>query len=691
MQGDIVHFILNFSADTYGFLLFILFFSTLFLNYFYLIRGFGRSQEFALDQSLAKDLLTAFLFAVAEINLSQVILSSFKINTPVSFIILNAVISIVLMMLRRMSKHGEVERNWAPPRIKTVLSDSMVRTSLFLVSLTLIYIFLVSFFFHVRGTDDFGYRVPVIFENINRGGFFIPSHSFIPSRSCDPRMAFPQAPYSIPQAYILISGNDTFLDFTNIVFLFGGFLGVWALGSSLILRKSEDLDKMEKSLFISALSLCITPVFIGQLASLYVDLAFASFFVGGFALLVGLSKLSYLLASSIAFGLLVGTKYTGLLFVPLFEVLLIMKIRQIIEGTKYWMKNFLLYFVLSNLLFFAVSSPWYIINFINFGFPLYPEPRSSSGLSIYPSALPFSFENIVKYIHILLAFFKYDNIELSYHKGFGIIFWLLGLLSSLSFLYLFFFAKRFPINRRRTAFVFLLILLPFLYMLWRTIPSIHVNARFFMWFTMLSFAVIPLFIRPKLVFFLFLLQFLTNIPKIMKAEQPLLDIRLVLKTYIKSESIDKRCNFHTLGNIYLWYNMWFRYFSIVSTFVEFIDREYSQYGGSIKISCGTLGKGRFIEGVCSSAFYGRVDDWTISSISSCVSDVREPDIIVLSGVSKEAPQKLSVDGRNYVLSFYYSERSPKHGVVHFSLFLREDLAHLSELWNTCARIFDMIK
>ncbi len=634
------------------FLIFWGFISFIILSWFLLL--FDRNSK------LSYTILKSLAFATLQLHLIDLSLSLFS---ALRFVVLaNLIVSafVILLSIRNFCKvFGAVMR-------KIIYLDRAVgRSNLFLFLLVFIfylYLAVVSYYFPVRGTDDVGYRIPVVFESIKRSGIVIPSHL------CDPRFSFPQFPYLIYKLYIIITGGERFLDFTNIYYLLILIISVYYI-STFVGSRSD------VAFFMSFVLLPVTPIVVGQVTSNYVDLAFASFFMGAVAFCLRILRdnkrtIWDALAGGIFLGGLCGTKYTGLFLLPLLETIIILS------------KNFRI-FVIFNVIATITGGFWYLLNFVNFGFPIYPIPGSPLGKMIYPNP-PELFSPPVR--HLLAFLLKYDNIDLSYHKGFGLAFWFLVLPLSLKFV----------ISRiKNKTFLLLLILtfVPLSYTFWRIIPSVHVNARFLIWALALSFpsAACEISKNRKLFYFsvlIFFLVFTTNFPKMLQTHHPNLDARVIFR--------EDKCNLKEYDKSFLRYNVWFRHSSEISTFIQFLNANLGEY---LKIKCVDED---MKEINCPFFFYGELREGKINEISSCMDEIIDPDLVVviitydihsekrgyISDFSKE--HTFSIPGFQGV--YFFTASTVRGEIIDYKIFVREELfdklRERVDFWKAnCAELF----
>lgn len=591
----------------------------------------------------SENLLSAFCFCIFQLYITNLILSILSFKKVLPFIILNIVVTSVFTPKKNLHKLLNLTLRKIREGFEDLLSPNVIAIAS-LITFFILYLLIISFFYPPIGTDDFGYRLPVVWENIRNEGFFKLN------RNCDPRMAFPQIPYTIFETYIITSGSDRFLDISNLLFLIVGANALYCI--------ARTLGATRQQAFISSSFMFITPVFIGQLKSNYVDLAFASFFLSSFSFQLKVIKqkdhdLIDMLSMSLYTGYLLGTKYTGLMFLPAFEFVTLLSRR---------------YLLLNNTVALAVAAPWYVINAINFGSPIYPSPFSELGKRIYPQG-----ENILnpsvllhRYVRVFLAFLKYDNLEISYHKGFGLFFWFISLPTFIVF------SLKNIREKRAVVFYLLNVFIPLIYLLWSTIPTIHVQGRFLMWFVALTYPFCRLILTKrnadKLMVFLFLIQFGTNFLKMRNQDQPLLHFSPI----VDSVRSNPRCTLY--DRFFLKYSIWFGYYQKAALMIQLISENHKK---PLSISCI-----HFDEGVikapesCPFTFWGPIRNRKMNNFSSCVHliDTDYADVIVITTRSgEELEQKDTLMNGRYILILSYTGNSPKLGPISYALFIRMEL------------------
>ncbi len=503
------------------------------------------------NQEASANLIKSFAFFYLQIFLTQVILGSIGILERKYFVLVNVVIITSLYLFIYLRRKDElksfIQQAKIKPKSKNKSSIKLNFEKIFILTEIIVSLFCfivvlrASYLFPPRGIDDISYHIPKIVENVIEKKFAKQSIEL------DPRFGFPFSAHFLDQAYVLIFHNLKFIDFTNFFFALLSSISVYSISYSIFKNKSGAI--------ISALFVFSIPCVIGQMGSNYVDLNFAAFFLSSVALCLAKEYL----AAGIMHGFLIGTKYTGFFLLPFLVLIARENILKFILGT-------------------AISGSFpYIYNILSFGTPFYPLPGSPEGRRIYPQPLPLDLQSLKIWIKIALAFLKYDNLELSFHKGFSFIFYFVSLPSCA----LFVLKKKIYLKLSFWA-----IAIPLLYLVWRVVPSIHVNARFMIWFVLFTLAFFPILYNNKKFLYFSFAVFLANFafipPKMVKTEWPILFNK-------KSNSCP-----NTISNILDSQKpLWYTNYEEPASFLEFVGEKYKREKKTeLKID------------ICNALFYG---------------------------------------------------------------------------------------
>jgi|GEM_PF-1204213 len=597
------------------FLLFWTFIITLSLPYF----------GFFTKKGIAYKILGALSsFYIVNIYFTQVFLSAISQLKAGKFLLLNSAILLITILAIFIKMKKEKYKDLSSPVIRFIekekkyTEEKPYAIEKFIMILgfggaifSTLSVVIASFIFPPRGIDDISYHIPKIVENV-LGKRFVSLDVDL-----DPRFAFPISGQMLSQAYVLLFKNLVFIDSTNIFFAVLSALSIYVI--------SEKLFRERISSIISSLFVFSTPIVIGQMASNYVDLAFAAFFVSSWAFSV--SK-NFFLSGAMA-GLLISTKYIGFLLLPFIAFIAKKESSEYKEKSKIAITKFLLGLLLT-------GSFFYIMNIKEFETPFYPPPWTKEGELIYPQPHPLkSPKDLLNIIHILGAFFKYDNLELSFHKGFSLIFWFITLPS---FLY-FTFRERFW---RKTEFWLLII--PLAYLLWRSIPSIHVNARFLIWFVFTTFLFFSYVGRKKFFMLWTSAVFTINLAlipfKMVKTEWPIF--------------VNKKKNScpNTISNLLdSGKPLWYENFEEPASFLEFLGEIMKKEK-----------KKNLSIGICNALFYGdKLQNKINCSSKNEQIDIKLSFLKILKG---KVVQKLEEKITGYEKIFYGND---------FEIFIRKDI------------------
>ena len=563
-------------------------------------------------------------FYIVNIYFVQVFLGTISQLTAGKFLILNIAIFLTAILISFAKMKKQKYKDLSSPVIRFIenkqiyTEEKPVAIERFMIILgfasaifSTISVVIASLIFPPRGIDDISYHIPKVVENVLEKRFISPNVDL------DPRFAFPMSGEMLSSAYVLLFKNLIFIDSTNIFFAVLSALSIYVI--------SEKLFRERVGAVISSLFVFSTPVVIGQMASNYVDLAFASFFISSWAFSV--SK-NFFLSGAIA-GLLISTKYIGFLLLPFLILIAKKESSEHEQNSKIAIAKFL-----SGLL--ITGSFFYIMNIKELGTPFYPLPWTKEGELIYPQPHQLkSPKDVLNILRILIAFFKYDNLELSFHKGFSLIFWFITLPS---FLY-FTFREKFW---RKPEFLFLLI--PLAYLLWHSIPSIHVNARFLIWFVFTTFLFFP-YVRHRKFFMLWTSSIFTInlalIPfKMAKTEWP------IFINKKKNSCPNAISNLLDSGKL-----LWYENFEEPASFLEFLGETMKkEKGKNLSI------------GICNALFYGdKLQNRINCSAKNEEIDIKLSFLKILKG---KVVSKLEDKITGYEKIFYGDD---------FAIFIRKDI------------------
>jgi hypothetical protein len=502
------------------------------------------------EQQFSANLIKSFTFFYLQIFLIQVILGLTGYLETKYFLSTNTLILILLLFFLYFKRREKVKEIFVKIKLLKSKTKSNIKPGfeeIFILSEIIASLFCIavvlraSYFFPPRGIDDILYHMPRVLENVLEKKFVkIPPE-------LHPGFGLPFSGQFLVQTYAMIFQNIKFIDFTNFFFALLSSVSVYSVSYSLF--------KNKRGAIISALFVFSIPCVIGQMGSNYVDLNFAAFFLSSVALCLN----KEFFTAGVMGGFLIGTKYIG--FFPLPFLILIAR------------KN-----IIKFLVGVSISGLFpYIYNIFLFGTPFFPPPGSPVGKGIYAPPLPLDFESLKLWLKIARAFLKYDNLELSFHKGFSFIFYFVSLPASI-----FFVLKR----KIYLNLSFWTILIPLIYMVWRVVPTIHVNARYMLWFVLFTLPFFSvLYNNRKFLYFSFAV-FLANfafIPlKMIKTEWPILFNE-------KSNSCP-----NTISNILDSQKpLWYPNYEEPASFLEFVGEKYKREKKTeLKID------------ICNALFYG---------------------------------------------------------------------------------------
>lgn len=363
----------------------------------------------ASSEIISRKILLSFVMCCAQIIMTELILGLCHNLYISSLIIANLVIAFLLLLsgyrLRKQSFLAAVKTDIdCLKQAATEAKDVYTVTLGILVLATYVWILIAAYYLPPRGIDDLVYHLPTIFD-------YIQSHEIrLLSVELRHHFAFPQNAELLFMWPTIFAGNQRMADSVNIPFVFFSILTVYSL-----LRHFEITRK--DALFASMLyALC--PVVIFQAGVNYIDIIVSLFFLLSlyFSLLFHSSrKITYLFATGISIGLMLGMKYTALLLVLPLLVL-------IVPGLFIVKKRAAIGYVA---LIVVLSSWWYLRNLVvlkdpfypyNFLGPLFGRPGGGGLLN-----------SIIANLQHWTSSYLIEDIGIgTYEGGFGLFFWGIG-------------------------------------------------------------------------------------------------------------------------------------------------------------------------------------------------------------------------------------------------------------------------
>ncbi len=213
--------------------------------------------------------------------------------------------------------------------------------------------------------------------------------------------------------------NDIIVDLTQLAFAVLGGVACYCISRRLGVNKKHALWSL--ILFI------LTPIVILQSKTTYNDVIFASLFLMSISFLLSYEKEGkkiYIILSALSFGILLGTKYLGLLYLPIYILFFILY-----YPSKKLSKKFFVIFFIILILIFSTGGYWYLRNFLEKGSIIYPMKVKILGYTIMDAPQDpmtmFSWAK-GKYVSSELEWFFYpflDGIKThggyTYETGFG--------------------------------------------------------------------------------------------------------------------------------------------------------------------------------------------------------------------------------------------------------------------------------
>ena len=325
----------------------------------------------------ARFVSTFFLF-YAQIIVTEFLLGSLSILTPLWIVCLNLCISLLIIFFvyknagtKVFSRYTNTIKASIGRLYRDVKTDRHWRWLLIVASLLLGWIILLGVLFPATDFDGNSYHLTFI-------GYAIQNHNFfdVPT-SIGWLTGYPKGGEFIQMWNVIVTRNDVLVDLVQIPFLALGVYALYVISRKLGVAKKE-------ARFVSLLYLFL-PIVLNQLKTTYIDVMLCALFFAAIAMVVKtrLGKLDLLIVG-IIFSLLISIKFTGFLFVAgLLPLLLWNLYSHRHKGRKSLLKSYIypLLIVFPPTLF---GLYWYIKNFILYGNPLYPFGLKVGGITIFP-------------------------------------------------------------------------------------------------------------------------------------------------------------------------------------------------------------------------------------------------------------------------------------------------------------------
>ncbi len=329
--------------------------------------------SFSLNRRGWKRFASTFLLFYSQIVITEFTLGLSKFLFSWSLVVLNVVLTTtILCILSR--KHGKKLlrqydanlRSWLTT-LEGVKHDKMWLMLLLLALGGVFWILCLGFLFPVTDFDGNSYHLTFI-------GYLIQNHNLYDfPTSLGWLTGYPKGGELIEAWSMLVAHADTFVDITQLPFLFLGIYGLYETATTL------GADKRHAR--FAALLYAFIPIVLNQLKTSYVDVMLCSLFTAGLAMVVHrkLNKLDLLLVG-IIFSLIVSIKSTGFLFVIVLLPLLIWNLYQVFgkEITAYLQPVLLI----ASPMIFGVY--WYVKDYVLYHTPLYPFGYKIAGITLFP-------------------------------------------------------------------------------------------------------------------------------------------------------------------------------------------------------------------------------------------------------------------------------------------------------------------
>lgn len=376
-----------------------------------------------IEHPLSETAVYAGLLFAAQIVLGELLLGVLGLLYESWLIALNLGIGLALIvwvvMRHRAGLAGLVRESTAGlvSGVRETVDWSIAVLFALLIFLT-VWLVTAAYFLPPRGVDDLVYHLPPLYE-------YVQSHriSLLPLELRD-QFAFPFNGEFLFLWPLVFFRDDTFIDAVQFVVALYGAGVIYALTRRFGVARNL-------ALFVGLLFI-FTPVVLGQAGSNYVDLTVA---VCHLTLLYAVVRyyqtgmLCHLLLAGIATGFGMGVKYNFLVAVVAAQPIIYLRFWQD-RNPALAIGRYVIYAACS----LPLSIYWFVRNFIETGYLLFPYRITGAGLRVAPGSFldkmvwtgPPTTKVITEFIENPISFLLYfiqDPGLGSFHGGFGMIFW----------------------------------------------------------------------------------------------------------------------------------------------------------------------------------------------------------------------------------------------------------------------------
>jgi len=340
--------------------------------------------------SVATRLLMAFILSIAQIIGSIYCLGiPWAKLTAANLVALNAGVSGALLvfiaarkeMLASLRDLGQAVRDV----LKTIDSETVPKILALLTAATIIWIIFIAVIYPPIEWDGLMYHLPAVGHYMQQQSLADPPlpMGLVDERRVDPSHSINSFPKNMELLFLwtaIIPGNDTLVDLVELAFGLAGVIAVYALARRLGVDRNWSI--------CAGLLFFLTPVVIAQSRSSYIDLGNSVLILAALALLYqknGKRRLDEVVVAGIAAAIVVGAKWSGLIFLP---ILFFMLVGQRLYWNRLLRLPGLHRVPTESLLFLGPSAffgaYWYVKNWILYHHnPLWPFTVSLLGKQVF--------------------------------------------------------------------------------------------------------------------------------------------------------------------------------------------------------------------------------------------------------------------------------------------------------------------
>lgn len=382
--------------------------------------------------STGESIVYAGLLMAVQIVATELLLGMFGFLTLTTLLVFNLSLSggllVWIFLLRRplaaerLTGMGRQVTSGLPG-VLTPVNVALICLGVFLT----IWICTAAYFLPPRGIDDLVAHLPPIYQ-------YVQDHeiSLLPIKLRD-QFVMPLNGEFLFLWPMIFFHADTFIDLVQYVVALYGMLVIFALARRFEVGRND-------AVFVGLLFL-FTPLVLGQAGSNYVDLIVGVCYLTLLYAVVRFwqtGAVIHLILAGIATGFGLGIKYNLLVAVVAVQPVIIARL---------WSDKSLSVAIRSYACYFLFSLPlcafWFVRNFLATGYPLYPYQLSLTGLhavkwsmtinapGVNSLSQPPTSKALIEFLRhpaeFFLSYMSQDPGLGSFHGGFGVVFWGLGI------------------------------------------------------------------------------------------------------------------------------------------------------------------------------------------------------------------------------------------------------------------------